>query len=132
LHTCDFSSRSRKCLPFRSTRIHPRFSCSVVHVAWSLVFCAVFYWSLFVLLSFFFWPLCCLSFFDWQILITPVGIFKLFLYMKPKNQFTEINNVFIFQNILLYDIWQCFSTLKSYITIPGRMDPIFKSKEMFM
>jgi hypothetical protein len=33
----------------------------------------------------------------WQILITPFGIFKLFLYMKPKNQFTEMNNVFIFQ-----------------------------------
>ena len=30
-------------------------------------------------LSFFFWSLCCVFFFDIRILITPFGIFKLFL-----------------------------------------------------
>ena len=131
MHTCDFTSRGRNCLPFRSTRIHPRFSCSVVHVAWSLVFCVVFYRSLFVLLSFF-WPLYFLSFFDWQILITPFGIFKLLYTWNLNINIQKLIIFSYFKNILLYEIWQCFSTLKSYITIPGRMDPIFKSKEMFM
>jgi hypothetical protein len=49
-----------------------------VRVARSLVLCVMFCRSLFVLLYFFFWPLCCLSF-DLRILITPFGIFKLFL-----------------------------------------------------
>jgi hypothetical protein len=43
-------------------------------------FMCMFYRSLFVLLYFSFWPLCCLFFFDIRILITPFGIFKLFLY----------------------------------------------------
>ena len=39
----------------------------------------MFYRSLFVLLYFFFWQLCCPFFFDLRILITPLGIFNLFL-----------------------------------------------------
>jgi hypothetical protein len=42
-------------------------------------FMCIFHRPLFVLLSFFFWPLCCLSFFELRILITPFGIFNLFL-----------------------------------------------------
>jgi hypothetical protein len=41
--------------------------------------CIMFNILLFVLLSFFLWPLCYLSFFDLRLLITPFGIFKLFI-----------------------------------------------------
>jgi hypothetical protein len=49
---------------------------SGVRVTWSLVLCVYFIDRC---LSFFFWPLCCLSFFELRILITPFGIFYLFL-----------------------------------------------------
>jgi hypothetical protein len=52
---------------------------SRVHVTRSLVLCVMFCRSLFVLLSFVFWPLCCLFVFDLRILVTPFGIFNLFL-----------------------------------------------------
>ena len=52
------------------------------HVQFS--FMCMFCTSLFVLLYFFFWPLCCLFFFDILILISPFGIFKLFLQMKSE------------------------------------------------
>jgi hypothetical protein len=45
---------------------------SGVHVAWSLVFCVMFYRSLFVLLSFLLWLLYCFFFFDLRLLITPL------------------------------------------------------------
>jgi hypothetical protein len=54
-------------------------------VAQSLVFCVVFGRSLFVLLSFFSWPLCFLFSFDLRLLITPFGIFKLFLMILRMN-----------------------------------------------
>jgi hypothetical protein len=46
----------------------------------------IFYRSLFVLLYVFFWPLCCLFFFDIWILVTPFGIFKLFLVVLASNR----------------------------------------------
>jgi len=52
---------------------------SGVRVIRSLVVCFIFCRSLFVLLSFFFWPMCFLSFYL-RILITLLGIFKLFLF----------------------------------------------------
>jgi hypothetical protein len=59
--------RSRNCLPFRSTWVHPRFllgSCYLI-ISCMCMFCR----SLFVLLLFFFWSLCCLFFFSMQIVI---------------------------------------------------------------
>jgi hypothetical protein len=42
-------------------------------------FMCMFCRSFFVFMYFSFWPLCCLFFFDLRIVITPFGIFKLFL-----------------------------------------------------
>ena len=91
---------NRNCLPFQSTWVHLRFL--VGFVLLDLWFCVCVLWIvvcpfvlfllaivLSVLLSFghcvvcssVFWPLCCLFFFDIRILITPFGIFKLFLYI---------------------------------------------------
>jgi hypothetical protein len=48
---------------------------------WPLCCLFFFFWPL-CCLFFFFWTLCCLFFFDIRILITPFGIFKLFLLLK--------------------------------------------------
>ena len=55
---------------------------SGVYVTRSLVLCVMFCRSLFVLLSFFLWSFCCLFLFDLWILITPFGIFTLFLLIR--------------------------------------------------
>jgi hypothetical protein len=57
--------------------VHPPIL-SEVRVTQSLILCVCFVDSLFDLLYFFFWHLCCL-FFELWILITPFGIFKLFI-----------------------------------------------------
>ena len=71
---------NRNCLPFRSTRVHPRFF-SGVRVARFLVFSVVFCRSLFVR------PLFCLSFIDLRLLITPCYllsiVFSVFHWLTP-------------------------------------------------
>jgi len=65
---------------------------SGVHVAWSLVFCIMFYRSLFVLFWFFALPLCCLSF-DLRLLITTLvssNCSHLNMWCSPSK---KINNV---------------------------------------
>jgi hypothetical protein len=52
---------------------------SEVPVTRYLVLCVCFCKWLFVRLSFFIWPFFCLFYFDLRILMTPFGIFKLFL-----------------------------------------------------
>jgi hypothetical protein len=45
---------------------------------------------------FLFWPLCCLSFFDLRILITPFGIFKVFLQFLYSNWLsTKVNCIML-------------------------------------
>jgi hypothetical protein len=61
---------SKKCLPFRNTRIRPWFFVISCYSIFSFI--CMFSKSLFVLLCFFFWPLCCLFFFDLRLLITPL------------------------------------------------------------
>jgi len=55
--------------------------CCLFFFFWPLCCLFFFFWPL-CCLFFFFWPLCCLFFFDLQILITTLGIFKLFLQTK--------------------------------------------------
>jgi hypothetical protein len=82
----------------------------------SFVLCVMFCRSLFVLLYFFFWPLCCLFFFDLRILVTPFGIFKLFLVCDTATTQS-------YQNVTELVVGGCFSfctfSFDHYVVCPS-------------
>lgn len=119
---------STNCLPFRSTRVHPRFqwgSCCLIFIC----LCSALLVCTFVLFRL---VIYCLIFIDLQLLMTPFGIFKLFsrklsllhvfFYVKQCDSANRGNSLTNLQSVLvmspLSEVLLCAWETVSYFYTP--------------